>query len=789
MEAPPGHKGGNRDLPIRNLRSSADAHSRYSRNSDWTQVEPNEVGTPQDLVEYWRIFCLQKFLILRFASLGVLLALAFSLFQRPIYRAHTSIAIQDLNENFLNLKEDPTAINRAEPSESYFQTQVQILQSDSLLERVVEKPAIAQALYREETQRQRIDWRGFIGLPRAAPPGNRQQLIENLASRLIVRSSGQTRLVQVYFEDGDPRLAADFSNTLVNEFVEQSHQMRWESTERTAQWLAAHLNEMKSNLETAEAQLQDYARSSGLTFSEQGNIAEEKLRQLQEEYSKAQVERAEKQAKYETALNKPRDSLPETLEDPTLRELGLKLATLQQEKAQLTSELTPAHYRVRQVQAQIDELKSALETQRANVVRRTANEYHSSRRREKLLAMAYDQQAKTVSEQAQKTIHYDTLKHDVDTSRQLYDALLQRVKQAGLAAAMRASNILVVDKAKPPLLPYRPNYPLNSALGLLTGIFCGTGLCLLRERYDRRIMAPGCAPAYLKVPELGAIPKATEPAFSLSKLFRPGEKSPGAILGLRGGGESRNGSLNASLVVAHSDQTVVAEAFRATLTSILLPTLDDILLPTLEGLSRRVIVLTSPGPGAGKTTVTSNLGIAMAEIGRRVLLIDADLRRPHLHHIFRLPNSWGLCDLLRATDLVENHGIFQMARHSDVSGLDVLTSGDARGNPAHLLYSPRLARLLSKAGREYDLVLIDAPPAIQLADARVLGHLADGVILVIHAGRTTREGAVFCCQRFAEDGARVLGTILNSWDLKRAVYAYGADYGYPQEEGGEDEPN
>ncbi len=341
---------------------------------------------------------------------------------------------------------------------------------------------------------------------------------------------------------------------------------------------------------------------------------------------------------------------------------------------------------------------------------------------------------------------------------------------------MRASNILVVDTAKPPLLPYRPNYPLNTALGLLTGVFFGTGLCILRERFNRRIVAPGFAPAYLRVPELGAIPMAMEPAFRLRKLFHTRNKSPGAIPGLTGNGASGNGSLKASLVAAPSEQTVMAEAFRATLTSILLPSLDRILLSTLEGLPGRVIVLTSPGPGAGKTTVTSNLGIAMAEIGRRVLLVDADLRRPNLHRIFRLSNSWGLCDLLRANDLVENHGIFQMARHSDVPGLDVLTSGDARGNPVHLLYSPRLPRLLGKAVREYDLVLIDAPPAIQVADARVLGRLADGVILVIHAGRTTREGAVFCCQRFADDGAHVLGTILNSWDLKRAVY--GADYGY-----------
>ena len=311
--------------------------------------------------------------------------------------------------------------------------------------------------------------------------------------------------------------------------------MRWESTQRTADWLAAHLNEMKTSLEKNEAQLQAYARTSGLLFSEKGNVADEKLRQLQEEYSKAQADRTEKQAKHETAMIKPLESIPEALDDATVRDLGLRLAALRQEKAQLTSSLTPEHYKVRQVQAQIDELTAALETQRKNIVRRAANEYHSARRHEELLARAYVEQAKTVSDQAEKTIHYETLKHEVDNSRQLYDALMQRVKQAGLASAMRASNILVVDKAKPPLLPYRPNYPLNSVLGLFAGTFFGAGFSVLRERLNRCIVGPGVAPAHLNLPELGAIPMVT--AFSYSQTF-PGtrqvrEQHPSLVTRLR----------------------------------------------------------------------------------------------------------------------------------------------------------------------------------------------------------------------------------------------------------------
>ena len=751
-------------LPAWHPRSSAD--SGCSSLSDWIRGTQNELPAAQDLLDYWRILRLKKFFILRFALLGLLLALSFSFFQRPVYRAHSSIAIQDLNENFLNLKEDPTSTNPTGPAESYFQTQVQILQSESLLQRVIEKPEISRALAQEEMRGRRLDWRKYLGLPRSASSDPRPS-VENIASRLSVRSSGEARSVQVFFESGDPQLSAQLVNTLVDEFAEQSHQMRWESTQRTADWLAAHLGEMKTSLEKNEAQLQAYARTSGLLFSEKGNVADEKLRQLQEEYSKAQADRTEKQAKHETAMTKPLESVPEALDDATVRDLGLRLAALRQEKAQLTSSLTPEHYKVRQVQAQIDELTAALETQRKNIVRRAANEYHSARRHEELLARAYVQQAKTVSDQAQKTIHYDTLKHEVDSSRQLYDALMQRVKQAGLASAMRASNILVVDKAKPPLLPYRPNYPLNSVLGLFAGTFFGAGFGVLRERLNRCIVGPGVAPAHLNLPELGAIPMVT--ASRIHRLFPAQDKSGSTVQVWLRDSESESKIVRVRLTEGTADSPelhMMAEAFCATLTSIL--------LPVLENTSPGVIVLTSPGPGAGKTTVTCNLGVAMAQTGRRVLLVDADLRGPTLHRVLKLSNSWGLCDVLCSDNPINNIGTSQLVRHTDIQGLDLLPAGTSRESPSHLLYSPRVVELFRRLMQEYDLVLIDSPPMMHLADARALGRVANGVVLVLRSGQTTVAQAQLAVRRFAEDGTHVVGTILNGWDPKAAS---GTDYG------------
>src|SRR5712692_5587014 len=468
-----------------------------------------------DLLNYWYILIGQKMTLLSFALAGLAAAILISLVQTPLYRARTSLEIQDFNENFLDLKSvDPTnSTGNYTTAESYFETQIRILQSESLLERVIDKLNLHQT-------RPASGWRAFasrarrmLGSSSSSHLPEKEQLIHQAQRNLTVRAAGNSRLLEVLYESQDPTLAADFANTLVSEFIRQSQEMRWKSTERTGEWLTSHLDEMKTKLEQSEAQLQDYARTSGLTFtSEKDNVAEIRLKELQDEFSRAQADRVAKQAKFEEAKNKPAESLPEMLDDPTLRDYRVKLTDLQRQLVELTTTLTPAHYKVQRVQAQVAQLQSAVQQERGLILRRIGNEYAAARRREEFLAQAYAEQEKIVADQSSKAIHYDTLKREVDSSRQLYQAMLQRVKQAELAAAMRASNVLVVDPAKPPLVPYEPNLLMNSALGLFSGVFLGVGFVLLRERFDRsRIRAPGDAEVYLHLPELGAIPLAEIP--------------------------------------------------------------------------------------------------------------------------------------------------------------------------------------------------------------------------------------------------------------------------------------
>ena len=284
----------------------------------------------------------------------------------------------------------------------------------------------------------------------------------------------------------------------------------------------------------------------------------------------------------------------------------------------------------------------------------------------------------------------------------------------------------------------------------------------LRAGADRAIYAPGEASLCLDVPELGVIPLAAAERSRSFNYYRQGRR-------IEQQKTEKSGKGSIELATWQSGPSVLAESFRSTMASILY---------TGENGDRpRVIAVTSAGPCEGKTTVASNLALALAEIGRRVLLIDADLRQPRLHEIFKVSNEWGLSDLLAGTKPSEGEAL---VIRTSYGGLHVLPAGSAPSRISHLLHSPRALELLQKMRREFDMVLIDTPPMLQMPDARVLGRLVDGVILVVRSARTNKDAAAAAGRRLADDGTRILGTVLNEWDPRKAssAYGYGHVYGY-----------
>ena len=730
------------------------------------QVIDSQSGS--GLVEYWRIIVRHRGTVLLLVCLGGLIGFLATLPETPVYRAHTTLEVEGLNENFLNFKDvNPTGANGVDPTVDIL-TQVKLLESQSLRERAVKKLSATESLSIPVAPRvTRLDaWAKAVHLKPSAPP-ERDAVIGMAAGSLTVRASGTTRIIDVTSDSTDPNVAADFANALVNEFIQQDLDSRMTDTQRTGQWLAQQLDDLRIKLERSEDQLQNYANTVGLqlaaTDNKDGtreNVANAKLSQLQAEMLNAQSERVKAQSKYELIQSAPVDSLPQVLDDTSLRDYQGKLAELRRQTAELRIALTPANPRMQKLQAQINEVEDALTKERLNIVIRIKNDYDAAQRRERMIAESFNAQLKVVDSQASKAVHYDILKRESDTNHQIYESMLQKVKEAGIASAMRASNYKVVDPARPPAAPYKPNPTQSATMGSLGGLMLGVLFVLVRERADRSLQQPGDAAQYLHLPELGVIPSDRA---SSARLYS-GDGGASRTLIPNPAGEPQE----VALATYKRRPSLLAESFHDTLTSIL--------FSGQNGIQPQIIALCSASPSEGKTTVSSNLAGALAEINQKVLLIDADMRRPRLHHIFGATNTEGLSTLLKGNQPILGSPKSPVIVETEVPGLCLLSSGPAVSNASNLLYSPRLAEVLRAARGEFDYVLIDTPPMLQLADARIISQHCDTVILVVRAGKTSRDSARAACQKFRQDGTPVLGVILNDWIPGFNGYGYDKKY-------------
>ena len=721
------------------------------------------------LHEYWKTLSRHKAIVILAAFLGGVAGFLYTVPATPIFQASTTIEVQGLNANFLNMQDVNPNSGGGSFDPSYdILTQVGLLESGSLRERAVKKLKERKSTGVTYPTDRLSAWKKALGIGTVTVITPDEEIAE-AAGSIQAKASGTTRIITVSCDSPDPKLAADFVNTLVNEFIQQDLEARLTTSAGTSEFLSRQLEELKIKLEKSEDQLQSYATSVGLQFTvgredgkegEKENIADEKLRQLQQELLKAKSERVAAQSKFELASSAPADSLPQVLDDESLRDYQNKLTDLRRQLAELSASLTPANPKVQKVQAQINELDSALKKERGNVVSRIRNEYQAADRRERLISAEYENQLTIVTDQAGKSIHYNILKREVDTNRQIYEAMLQKVKEAGIASAMRASGYRVVDPANPPAAPYKPNPSRTSVIGAFGGLLLGIAFAFARERADRSLQQPGDLAMYLNLPELGVIP--SEKSASLKRLY-------GADAAVASNGNHGKDSNGLGLTVWKRKPSLLAESFQVTLTSIL--------FSNHNGHPPQVLALSSAGPSEGKSTISSNLAVALAEINQRVLLIDGDLRRPRQHEIFALPNEFGLSNLLKEKQGIRSRPDVSILQPTEVPGLCLLSSGPPVANASNLLHSPRLGELLRVLRYEFDTILIDTPPMLHLADARVFGQHCDGVILVARAGKTTRDAALAARKKLQEDGTSILGTILNDWDPGSGNgYGYGGKY-------------
>jgi polysaccharide biosynthesis transport protein len=762
-----GHSEPDKNLTVVAPRSETTAQTQYGEGIPPYYIHDRRDGSQSvGGIEYAKVLLRHKGKLCLFALGGIVLGILVGIPQTPAYRVRTALEVLSLNQDFMNMKQTtPVATNDDSYETSEEETQVQLLQGEALLDRVINKFDPRLVYVRHSPQLADSGWRKLLHLPQHVALTEREKLLADLAASLKVRSTPRTRVIEVTARSTDPQLATDFTNTLANEFIEQAIEARLRTTEKIGDWLGHELDDARARLEHSETALQTYAGQSGLIFTDDQdtNIATEKLQQLQQQLTTLIADRVAKEARYELAQHSPPSSLPDVLSDEPLRDAQANVADARRKVADLTAVFTPDFSKVKRATAELVSLQSAFEEERAAIVERIKNDYTEALRKENLLATTYDAQAREVAGQDVKAIQYNILKREVDSNRQLYDTMLQELKQSSIASALHASNVRVIDPATLPRKPVWPNYIVLAPLGLCFGLLAGLCAIALGERMDRSLRQPGEIQLWTNLPELGTIPSSSVDRSKKVRIKLNGAAAP-LPQELLGGDKKIHRSVE--LVTWQRQPSVMAEAFRAALTSIL--------FVGENGNRPRVVVLTSANASDGKTTVTSNLAIAMAEVRSNVLVIDADLRRPRMHELFELTNERGLTDLLKEP-ILSDEAIATSIQPTAVPGVSVLTSGTPTHTAPNLLHSPSLSELLAKLKKQYDMVLIDTPPMLQITDARLVGRLADAVVLVARAERTTRDAILAAYQRLSEDRIRVLGTILNDWDPKRSTAGY---YGY-----------
>ncbi len=713
----------------------------------WRSLPPGSmdpVSTGLPLREYLRILRKHRWIILTVVAVMVAVVSVVSFQMQPIYQSSARLEISGEMPDLSTLQ----ALFSILPSdEEFLQTQVRILQSDELAMQTIrslrlhEKPEFA------------LRPKG-TGYNAPFSPAEEVALIGRFHGQLNVQLIRTTRLIEVRFESADPKIAADVPNELSALYIEGNFRKKYESTLQAQQWMSGQLSELKNKMEKAHEALVTYEREHQIySLSEGQNVTLQKLGQLNQELTIAEGERIAKESQYQLIKSRRLDDVPQVSSSAYIQELQTRLQKLTDEYAEVRATFGPKYPKVQRLEAQLQEAKAQLEREKQLVANRIDSEYQGALKREQLLRQAVEVQKTEANVMNEKLVQHSLLKREYETNQQLYDGLLNRMKEAGVSAGMRSNNIHFVDRARPPLAPVRPNKSLNIALSLVVGVILGGVLALFNEYLDNSVKVPEEVEQLIGLPALGVIPAVASISSTTSAYSRA---LPAATFS-----KPQTHEL-ATLSQPHS---VVSEAYRALRTSILLSTSKH---------PPQTILITSGQPREGKTTTALNLAITLAQRGDRVVLIDSDLRRPRVHRSFNMSNDVGLSSFLAGVV-----GIDDLPRAvPHIPNLFVISSGPTPPNPAELLSSEPMVMLFSELRRQFDFILMDSPPAITVADSMILAAHADGVMLVIHGGVTTRESLRQAHKLLSGVNARMLGVVLNNVDIRSADYQYYYTYYY-----------
>jgi succinoglycan biosynthesis transport protein ExoP len=636
--------------------------------------------------------------------------------------------------------------------DNYIQTQAKILQSETLALMTIQSLHLAQNPE-------------FGGAPSGKDPGvpvsiSADSSPENLAvlggflGRLTVKRIPESHLLEVHFEARDPNLAAAVVNMHVQNFIDNSFTTRFKSSQRASEFLTKQLDGLRILVEKSEDARLLYERQNQIwAIDEKQNTTTQKLADLNRELTQAQSDRIQREASYELVRSGRVDSLPSIQQNTVVQGLVGKRAELSTQYTEALNQYGPKYPKVLRLQEDMKNVDQLLANEKLNAANMVESEYRAARERELLLSEALEKQKAEVNLMGDKLVQYNILKREAEANKQLYEGLLQKLKEAGISAGLHSSDLHVVDPALVPTYPSRPQRARNITLALLVGLVGGIGLAFLREYLDNTVKTPDDVEHLAQLPSLAVVPALGMTNGHAPKLLR---RRAGEVTGDQ-----------VELVSHQHPQSQISEAFRALRTSLLL---------SQAGAPPQVILVTSALPREGKTTAVLNLAVTLAQLGDRTLIVDGDMRKPGVSKFLSMGDGKhsGLSTYLAGVSSLD----LVTVPHPTIPNLSVVLSGPIPPNPADLLSSQRLQDAIQALRGEYRFVVWDSPPVMAATDAVIVSSLVDGVLLVVRSGSTPKEAFVRARDLLGGVRSRMLGVLLNAVDTNSPDYYYSYKY-YP----------
>jgi capsular exopolysaccharide synthesis family protein len=676
--------------------------------------------------KYFEVLKRRKLLILGFILIVVPVWTLVTFLRTPIFRATTMVQITSDNPASIVASKDAAGspANREERQE-FAQTQYKILQSRSVAQRIIEKLNLKNHREFKGGFRDGVDAEASMKV-----------MVDNFLNKLTVTPEKNSFLVRVSFESEDPVLAREVTNALVQEYTQFGMESRSQAFGAVQKWLDYQLQVLRSKVESSEKQLYSFAEKSNVINPEnKDNVVLQKYTDLSNLLTKAESERMAKESQYKQIQTGGLDSSI-ILNNPLTVKLREELSIQEAKVASLGRVFKSGHPELQTEQAKLGQLRARLNAETKRLGSSIKADYESAKRTEEMLRQNLSEQRERVAKLQRQTVDYKILKRDVEANDALYKGLLTRMKEASIASTMIPTNVQVIDEAERPLNPTRPNKALNLVFASLLGIFGGIGLAFLIEHLDDSIKSAEELEEVSKLPVLSLVPALESP-----NNFRslPGPHIP-------------------SLNYLQDYGSEMSESIRQLKTIILLSDLKN---------PPKILLITSPNPSEGKTTVAVNLACSLAMQGRKVLLIDADLRRPQVHKVFEKPVSPGMSDFLR-----ENCSPSQIIHATNLPSLFIIPAGRRSRVPAELISSQEMAMYLKKVGEHFDHVILDSPPILGCTEGLMLSASVDGVILVVRHLKTSIEAGRLAQQFLQKVKAPIIGSVINHANYKDLGYHY-----------------